>query len=148
MASTNRLSHLQCECISSLIRGFLVVMLLAAASVFGQTALCASVQSKTATPADAAYGDSDYAKAEELYTQALAQEPDNIALGARLVRTLLHEGKAAEAAERVQRMLAADPHSATTLTTEAEVQLRLGQPWQAKQTLDAADAADHCFALT
>ncbi len=121
-------------------------MLCAAASVFGQTAACTSVQSKIVTPANTAYGDSDYAKAEQLYTQALAQEPDNIALGAGLVRTLLHEGKVAEAAERVQTMLAADPHSATTLTAEAEVQLRLGQPWQAKQTLDAAGAADHCFA--
>ena len=146
MASSNRPLHIRYECISLLIRGFGVVLLFAAASVFGQTAACTSVQSKTATSADAAYGNSDYATAEQLFAQALTQEPNDIGLGAELVHTLLHEGKIAEAAERVQTMLAADPHSAATLTTEAEVQLRLGLPWQAKQTLDAADAADHCFA--
>jgi tetratricopeptide (TPR) repeat protein len=145
MESSKRLPHFMYVYISSLIRGFGFVLLFAAASVFGQTA-CTSVQSKTATPADAAYGDSDYEKAEQLYMQALAQEPNNSALGVGLVRTLLHEGKVAEAAERVQTIVAADPHSAATLTAAAEVQLRLGQPWQAKQTLDAAEAADRCFA--
>ena len=132
--------------ISLSICGLAVVSLFATASAFGQAATCPTLQSKDATPADEAYRDSDYPKADELYTQALTQAPNDSTLGAALVHTLLHEGKVAEAAQRAQTMLTADPHSAAALTAEAEVQLRQGQPWQAKQTLEAAMAADRCYA--
>ncbi|MGA2730278.1 MAG: tetratricopeptide repeat protein [Terracidiphilus sp.] len=131
---------------SSSILGSALAVLLTTASAFGQTAACPTVQSRAATPADAAYADSNYAEAEQLYAQALAQQPSNSVLGAALVHTLLHEGKVAEAAERVQTMLAADPHATAVLTAEAEVQLRQGQPWQAMQSLDAAEATDRCYA--
>ncbi|MGA9465410.1 MAG: tetratricopeptide repeat protein [Terracidiphilus sp.] len=130
----------------SVLRQLAALLSLMAASAVSGAATCPSAPAHAATPADTAYGDSDYAKAEQLYTQALTQEPKNDALAARLVRTLLHEGKVAEAAGRVQTMLAADPQSALTLSAEAEVQLREGEPWQAMQTLDAAQAADPCNA--
>ncbi len=146
MSTTNLLFDLMCKCMSSSILGSALAVLLTTASAFGQTAACRTVQSPAATPADAAYADSNYAEAEQLYAQALAQQPSNSVLGAALVHTLLHEGKVAEAAERVQTMLAADPHATAVLTAEAEVQLRQGQPWQAMQSLDAAEATDRCYA--
>ena len=126
--------------------GTAVLLLISAASALAQTGACPPVQSHAGTPADSAYSDGNYAEAERLYTQALAQEPGNIALQAALVRTLLHEGKVADAAERVHSMQAADPHSALTFTADAELELRLGEPWQAMQSLDEAEAADRCYA--
>ena len=146
MSSTNRALHFPRKLISSS-RGQLIILLffMTASAICG-AATCPSAPAHTATPADTAYGDSDYAKAEQLYTQALTQEPKNGALAAGLVHTLLHEGKVADAAGRVQTMLAADPQSALTLSAEAEVQLREGAPWLAMKTLDAAEAADPCNA--
>jgi tetratricopeptide (TPR) repeat protein len=123
----------------------ILLFLYAAASAFGQTEACPAVQPRAATPADTAYVDGNFTEAERLYAQALAQEPNDGALGAALVYTLLREGKVTEAAEREQTMLAVDPHSAAALTAEAEVQLRQGQPWQAMQTLNAAEIADRCY---
>ena len=55
-------------------------------------------------PRKPAYSDGNYAEAERLYTQALAQEPGNIAIRPPLVRTLLHEGKGrGRSPERVHR---------------------------------------------
>jgi Tetratricopeptide repeat len=111
-----------------------------------QAGTCSPVAAHAPTPADEAYGDGDYATAEQLYTQALAQEPNNGVLAAALVHTLLHEDKEDEAAQRVQTMLAANPRAAETLSAEAEVELRQGLPWQAMQTLDRGEDADHCDA--
>jgi tetratricopeptide (TPR) repeat protein len=134
------------NCRPSSINGTAALLLFSAASVLAQTGACPPVQSHAVTPADSAYSDSNYAEAEQLYTQLLAQEPGNVALQAALVRILLHEGKVADAAERVHSMQAADPHSALTFTADAELELRLGQPWQAMQSLDEAEAADRCYA--
>jgi tetratricopeptide (TPR) repeat protein len=144
-----RIKHLLCSarnCKPSSMTRTAVLLLFSAASVLAQTGACPPAQTHAATPADSAYSDSNYAEAEQLYTQSLAQEPGNIALQASLAHTLLHEGKVADAAERVHSMRNADPHSALTLTAEAELELRLGQPWQAVQSLDEAEAADRCYA--
>jgi tetratricopeptide (TPR) repeat protein len=107
---------------------------------------CSQVAEHVATPAETAYQNGDYATAEQLYTQALAQQPNNVALGAALVSTLLNENKVEEAAQRVQAMSVADPKSAAVLTARAEIELRQGMPWQAMQTLDRAEEADRCNA--
>lgn len=130
----------------SAINGSAVLLLFSAASVLAQTGACPPVQSHAGTPADSAYSDGNYAEAEQLYTQALSQEPGNIVLQAALVHTLLHEGKVTEAGERVHSMQAADPRSALTFTADAELELRLGQPWQAMESLDQVEAADRCYA--
>ncbi|HEY6490409.1 MAG: tetratricopeptide repeat protein [Terracidiphilus sp.] len=98
------------------------------------------------TAADKAYNDSDFARAERLYTQALAQDRKNIEMEAALVRTLLHEDKVGEASQRVQDLLVSSANSAVVLTAQAEVELRQGLPWQAMQHLDRAEEADHCYA--
>jgi tetratricopeptide (TPR) repeat protein len=119
---------------------------LVSASLHGQSAACPAVSSQSANPAATAYRDGNYAEAEQLYTQALAQQPQNPDLTARLVDSLLHQGKVRQASQQADAALPGAPHSAALLTAQAEVQLREGQPWQAMQTLDAAAAADHCFA--
>lgn len=87
-----------------------------------------------------------YDAAESLYLQQLQQKPGDPDLTAALVHTLLHENRLEDALGRSQQALADTPHSAPLLTALAEVQLRQGKPWLAAQTLDAAAAADPCYA--
>jgi thioredoxin-like negative regulator of GroEL len=144
MQKIDRIAQSSGRSISICVSWIAFLLFFTAVSGFSQTGVCPAAESRAVTPADAAYNDGNYGEAEQLFTQALVSEPNNIALGAGLVHTLLHEGKVRDAAQRVQAMLAADPHSAAVLTAEAEVQLRQGQPWLAMQTLDAAEAADRC----
>ncbi|MGB6687623.1 MAG: tetratricopeptide repeat protein [Terracidiphilus sp.] len=122
------------------------ILVIPAASCHSQTATCPAAPPHTATPADTASINGNYADAEQLYTQALAQRPQDAELAGALVRTLLHEGKIAEASAQANSNLAANPHSAAALTALAEVQLRQGQPWEAMRSLDAALGADRCSA--
>ncbi len=125
------------------------VLFFQASSLWSQTASCpAASAAPTATAAIAAYSEGRYADAEQEYVQSLVQQPHDALLAAALVHTLLHEGKIAQASDLVTAALAEDPHSAPNLTAQAEVQLRQGQPWLALQTLDAAAAADRCYART
>jgi tetratricopeptide (TPR) repeat protein len=127
----------------SLIALFLVIP---AVSLRGQAPACPAVEARTATPADTAYSESRYGAAEDLYEQALAKTPQDAALSAALVHTLLHEDKVTQAFNQVNTVPSANAHSAAILTALAEVQLRQGQPWLALQTLDQAAAADPCYA--
>jgi tetratricopeptide (TPR) repeat protein len=122
------------------------LVLCPAVCVSAQSTACPAVANYSVTPADTAYVNGEYASAENLYAQALTQKPQDAELSAALVRTLLHEGKSAEAATQATSSVAGNPHSAAALTALAEVQLRQGQPWLAMQSLDAAKAADPCFA--
>ena len=124
------------------------LLLCPAIFVSAQSTVCPAVADHAVTPADTAYVNGEYASAEGLYTQALAQKPQDAEVSAGLVRTLLHEGKIAEAATQATSSVAGNPHSAAALTALAEVQLRQGQPWVGMQTLDAAAAAQPCFART
>lgn len=117
-----------------------------ASFLYSQAASCPAAPARTATPADTAYSENQFAQAEDLYASAVAEHPQDAQLIAALAHTLLHEGKITQAADRVTTALAGDLHSAALLTAQAEVQLRQGQPWLALQTLDAAAAADHCYA--
>ena len=139
MGKTRRLCHL----------GFGVAVaahILISGHASAQDAACRAVAPHELSPAEKAYSDSFYAQAEQLYTQALAQQPRDAALAARLVETLLHEDKISQAAERMGAAISANPSSAAVLTAQAEVQLRQGQPWLAMKSLDAAGAADPCYA--
>ncbi|HTW80432.1 MAG TPA: aspartyl protease family protein [Terracidiphilus sp.] len=123
-----------------------VALLCGPVSVRGQAPACPAVEARPATPAATAYSDARYADAEGLYRQALAQSPQDPELSAALVRTLLHEDKVSQASSQASTALAANPHAASALTAEAEVELRQGQPWLAKEALDAVIAAEPCYA--
>ena len=112
----------------------------------GQNPACRAVAPHQLSPAEKAYSDGFYAQAEELYAQALAQQPQDAALASRLVETLLTEDKLTQAVEQMDAAIAANPKSAAVLTAKAEVQVRRGQPWLAMQSLDEAAAADPCYA--
>lgn len=114
--------------------------------LYAQTPACPAVAPHDLSPEEKAYSDGQYDQAEHLYAQALAQQPKDAALVARLVQILLREDKAAQAAEQANSAVAANPSSAAALTAMAEVQLRQGQPWLATKSLDAALAADPCYA--
>ncbi len=117
-------------------------------SSFGQSTACPIAPAQAISPADAAYARADYAKAEELYAQAVSAQPNDANLQAALARTMLREGKVSEAFANISSVAAQYPHSAPVITALAEVQLRQGQPWLAMQTLQSAAAADFCYART
>lgn len=129
--------------------GWIVVVLICSAlplSLFGQTTACPSNSAPAATEADKAYSQKHYAEAENLYVKALAQQPKDIELTAGLVHTLLQEGKISQASAQVDGISPENARSAIALTALAEVQLRQGQPWLAMKSLDAAEAANPCYA--
>jgi Tetratricopeptide repeat len=114
--------------------------------VFSQTAACPAIAPHPETPADKAYSEGSYRKAEDLYGEALAKSPHDLQLSAALVHTWLHEGEISQASSQVNKSMAEDPHSAVMLTALAEVQLHQGQPWQALETLNQAATSDPCSA--
>jgi hypothetical protein len=131
-----------CHSLGIVVTAFILIP----AHLHGQQGACHAVSPHPLRPPEKAYSDGSYAQAEQLYTQALAQQPRDAGLAARLVETLLHEDKLAQAAEQVTAALTANPTSAAVLTAQAEVQMRKGQPWLATKSLDAAAAADPCYA--
>jgi tetratricopeptide (TPR) repeat protein len=125
---------------------FPVAFLLFAASAFAQQSACSPVPTHQAPPAEVAYQQGQYERAETLYLQALLQKPNDPELNSAMVHTLLHEGRISDAWTRASKAAADNPGSAPALTALAEVQLRQGQPWLASQTLASATAADPCYA--
>lgn len=122
------------------------VILLLSLHLNGQSPSCHPVGPHQLSPAEKAYSDGYYAQAEALFQQDLAKKPQDPILAARLIDALLHQNMVTEAAEQLKTALAANPNSAAVLTAQAEVQLRQGEPWQALKSLDAAAAADPCYA--
>ena len=118
----------------------------AALSVHAQSTSCAAAAAHAPSPAEEAYAHGQYDAAESLYMQALLKDPQNTALAAAMVRTLLHEGKVSDAEALAKKALANDAKSAAALTAMAEVQYRKGQPWLAMETLEEAIKADGCYA--
>jgi tetratricopeptide (TPR) repeat protein len=114
--------------------------------VFSQTAACAAIAQHPATPADIAYSEGNYRKAEDLYGEELAKSPHDLQLSAALVHTWLHQGEVSQASAQVNKMIADDGRSTATLSSLAEVQLHQGQPWEALETLNRAAASDPCYA--
>ncbi len=124
----------------------IAVLVLVSLQIHGQTTACKAVAAHPPTPAEKAYRDGDYAKAEQLYAQVVAGKQNDGVLAARLVETMLQEGKIDAAEAQLKSALAANANSAALLTAEAELQLKQGQPWQATKSLDAAIEADACYA--
>lgn len=124
------------------------IVFLPAVYISAQNTTCAPVEQHDATPAEEAYSQGKYDSAESLYMQAIQQRPHDVALSSALVHTLLHEEKIADASARAESTLTEEPHSAAALTALAEVQLRMGQPWLALQTLETAATAEPCYART
>lgn len=125
---------------------FSAAVLLVSAQVQGQTSACRAAEPHPSSPAEKAYKDGFYAQAEQLYAQALGEQPQDAAVAARYIEALLHQDKVAQAAEQVKSALSANPNAAAVLTAQAEVQLRQGQPWLAMKSLNAAEAVDPCYA--
>lgn len=111
----------------------------------GQAA-CRPVPPHTLSAAEEAYNNGSFAQAEQLYTQQLAQQPQDADIAGRLIETLLRENKVTQAVEQVKAAIAANPSSAAVLTTQADLQFRQGEPWLAMKSLDAAAALDPCYA--
>src|SRR5579859_35581 len=123
----------------------LATIFFSSAHLNGQSQACKAATPHELSPAEKAYSDGYYPRAEELFKQALAEQPQDPMLAAKLVDALLHQDKVTQAAEQVNTAIAANPNSAAVLTAKAEVQVRQGVPWLAMQTLDAAAAADPCY---
>lgn len=98
------------------------------------------------SPAEAAYEEAHYQKAEDLFTQELASKPGDAVLTSKLVAAELRQGETALARSQVDKVLASQPNSAVGLTSRAEIELRKGEPWKAMETLDEAVKADPCWA--
>jgi tetratricopeptide (TPR) repeat protein len=127
--------------------GWIIVGLICSTfPVFGQATTCPSDSVPVATEAGKAYSQKSYADAENLYVKALAQQPKDIELTAGLVRTLLQEGKISQASAQMDGISPENARSAIALTALGEVQLRQGLPWLAMKSLDAAEAANPCYA--
>jgi tetratricopeptide (TPR) repeat protein len=124
----------------------LAAIVISTAPLNGETSACKAVAPHELSPAEKAYSDGFYPKAEQLFTQALAEKPQDPRLAARLIDTLLHQDKVAQAVEQLNAAVTANPNSAAVLTAKAEIQMRQGLPWLATQSLDAAAAADPCYA--
>ncbi|WP_109489377.1 tetratricopeptide repeat protein [Occallatibacter savannae] len=113
---------------------------------FAQTSACKPIGPHSLSPAEKAYSDGYYAQAQELFAQALQQNPTDAVLAAKDIAALLHLDKIADAMQALNAAVAANPNSAAVLTAQAEVQIRRGQPWLAEKSLNAAAAADPCYA--
>ena len=124
---------------------FAIVMLCPAMAALGQVGGCPAVE-RVASAADAAYGDGQFSQAEGLYRTRLVEEPGDVSASVGLVRTLLREGSLPAAAAQASQMLAAKPEDAGALTSEAEVELKQGEPWLAMETVNRALAGNACAA--
>lgn len=131
---------------SVLMASSIAAIVFASVQLHGQAKACRAIAPHDLNPAEKAYSDGYYQKAEQLYGQLLAQQPQDPKIAARLVEAFLHENKVSEAAEQINTAIAANPNAAAVLTAKAEVQVRQGLPWLATQSLDAAATADPCYA--
>jgi hypothetical protein len=68
---------------------FSAALLLSAGSAFAQSPTCSALPTHQDTPAEVAYQEAKYERAECLYQQALLQKPDDPDLNIALVHTLL-----------------------------------------------------------
>ena len=127
------------------IKTSLAFLVLASIPLRAQNPVCRAIAPHDLNPADKAYGDGFYEKAEQLYAEALTQQPQDAKVASRLVEALLHQNKVGQA-EQLNAAIAGNQTSAALLTAKAEVQVRQGMPWLAIQSLDAAAAADPCYA--
>lgn len=97
------------------------------------------------TPASIAFAEGRPTDAEALYAQDLNAHAGDPSATAGLIRSLLRQGKLAQAADLANQQHAPESNSAPVLTALAELDLRKGLPWEARQLLSTALAKDRCF---
>ena len=124
----------------------IVTLLCGCAAGFGQGVACPATANRPADPAEMAFAQGNMADAEVLFQQALLREPGDARLIAGMARTRLRLGKLDEAAAAVRAAIEGSPRSAPLEVALADVQLREGQPWLARESLDRAAGIDPCFA--
>lgn len=125
------------------------IAILAVAAGMGQLAWgvdCPVVKELKPSEAQLALLSRDYDKAAKLYQDQLAQTPNDPAANVGMVETLLRQQKWVEAEALAQKAAAANKTSASILTVLGEAQLRAGKPWDAWDTLRAANRIDLCNA--
>jgi predicted aspartyl protease len=112
----------------------------------GAAVNCSVASAHPPSPAQRAFLNADYDKAADLYRAELASQANDPDLTAELVRVLLRQQKAKEAADLVAAALTVHPKSAVLLEAKTEAEYREGLPWDAAQTVVAASNADPCLA--
>jgi hypothetical protein len=134
--------------LSHLFRSQFALVLLAACAPLLAAATCEVTKHNPPTEADKAFLAGDYAKAETLYTAALAAHAGDIDATVGLVHVLLREQKVIDAEEAVHTALEDAPNTAAFVTLRGEVELRQGEPWAAEPTVIASYKLDPCNART
>ncbi len=106
---------------------------------------CKVLPAHAPSDAEIAFQKGDYAKAATLLEAEFVKTPNDPDKTALLVRALLWQRKMTEAADTLNKALAAQPGSATLLTEQAELTYRQGKPWAVGSLIGAALKADPCF---
>lgn len=105
---------------------------------------CPILHHPAASAADSTFLAGDFARAADLYKEALSKDSGNFDSAGGLVHSLLRQGKVLEAATEVQSFIGNKNASAPLLTLRAEVELRQGEPWTASETAASSARLDPC----
>jgi len=106
---------------------------------------CKVLEAHAPSDAEQAFLAGHYDHAIELYRAQLEQRPNDAVLIAGMEQVLLRQQKMAEAAELVNKAVAANADSVVLLTALGEVQFRQGTPWAAASTAEKAMKLDPCY---
>ena len=106
---------------------------------------CHVVAAHSPTDAEKALLEADYSHAEIAYRSALASKPNDPALTAGLVRTLLKEQKVSDADAVLKAALASSTMSAMLLTVLGEINYRKALIVESDQAMRDAFEADFCY---
>jgi predicted aspartyl protease len=106
---------------------------------------CKAVPAHVLSDAEVVFNEGDHAKAETMLKDELVKTPNDPDKSALLIRALLWPRKTSEAADVLNKALAAHPDSAALLTEKAEVLYREGKPWEVGEAIASALKADPCF---
>ena len=119
--------------------------LLLALPALAEAVSCPVLAPHKSSAAQAAFLEGNYARAATLYSESLAQNPNDPDLIAGLVQVLLKQQKVAEAGELISKEVAGNPQSVVLQTALGLVQYRAGEPWLAAKTSQAAFKLDPCY---
>jgi len=121
----------------------LVFAFLQATAVYAVS--CPVLSSHPASEAQQAFLHADYEHAATLYTQTLAEHPNDPQLTAGLTDVLLSQQKPKDAEALLEKAISANPDSVILQTALGLVQYRNGTPWLANETLNRAMKLDLCY---
>jgi hypothetical protein len=120
-------------------------LLLFAGSTAALGEVCKAVPAHVLSDAEVVFNEGDHAKAETMLKDELVKTPNDPDKSALLIRALLWPRKTSEAADVLNKALAAHPDSAALLTEKAEVLFRQARPWDVGTALGAALKVDPCY---